>query len=365
MNKLRFKETGENATTDEQKHHDRRKEKRKRHRGDTPHGTSSKRHHHREQDIHRKWASSDDDEWPSKEGSKSTKHRKNTSKDGCNRAEKPDNDTLRAELEEETFRAKMFDALGDDERLDGLEARLNDFAHVPDRWRSAAMGSTSTDLYDEDEFLQLDPTTLDDDEYAEWVRLGMYRKTHAAENEERLRRKAAAAERRAAEKARRKEARQLEKEEEEARRRRKRERSAIQMEQARDEYQMRWKVLLAEANDNDPSSKRVLRFHDIPWPIAAAYEVGSSKQRSQLSEGAKAVLKTEHFTQEAISAFLLPSTDEEKPARKERLRESFLRFHPDKFEGRFLRRVAKEDEELVQETIGQVSRALNNLLENL
>lgn len=73
------------------------------------------------------------------------------------------------------FRERLFDAMGHDERLDGLENQLNDFAHIPDRWKNAATGTTEKDLYDADDFLKLDPSTLDDNEYAEWIRLGMYR----------------------------------------------------------------------------------------------------------------------------------------------------------------------------------------------
>lgn len=146
----------------------------------------------------------------------------------------------------------------------------------------------------------------------------------------------------------------MEKLAEEERRLRKQERRELQMERAREEYQTRWQALLLEAND--PTSHRSLSFLDIPWPIFAAYET-----RKQRSSGDKAVLVVDDFTEEAITAFLLPPTNEDK---RERLRESFLRFHPDKFEGRFMRRIAKDDEEKVRETIGQVSRTLNSLLES-
>ena len=42
---------------------------------------------------------------------------------------------IRQELEEANFRAKLFDAMGDDERLDSIEARFNAY-HVPDRWKT-------------------------------------------------------------------------------------------------------------------------------------------------------------------------------------------------------------------------------------
>lgn len=79
------------------------------------------------------------------------------------------------------FREKMFDALGDDERLDSVEARFNDFASVPERWRTSSsprMGAGTKGqarAYDDDELLKLDPRYMDEEEYAEWIRAGMYR----------------------------------------------------------------------------------------------------------------------------------------------------------------------------------------------
>lgn len=39
-----------------------------------------------------------------------------------------------------------------------------------------------------------------------------------------------------------------------------------------------------------------------------------------------------------------------------------LRFHPDKFEGRVMRRVKESDKDKVREAVGQVARALNALM---
>jgi hypothetical protein len=70
------------------------------------------------------------------------------------------------------FREKLFDACADDERLDSLEARMNDFAHVPDRWRTARRPSN---VFESDEWLKTDPDVMDEEEYTEWIRMGMYR----------------------------------------------------------------------------------------------------------------------------------------------------------------------------------------------
>lgn len=68
-----------------------------------------------------------------------------------------------AEMDENGFRERLWDALGDDERLDSIDARFRSY-HIPNRWRGECDGH-----------LAQDPQYMDDDEYAEWVRKGMWR----------------------------------------------------------------------------------------------------------------------------------------------------------------------------------------------
>ena len=84
------------------------------------------------------------------------------------RAHKPDYERIRAELEEERFRDKLWGAMGDDDRLDCVEASMNSYAHVPRRWRGGGM-----ELMDDE--LDVDPQYMQDEDYAEWVREGMWR----------------------------------------------------------------------------------------------------------------------------------------------------------------------------------------------
>ena len=78
-----------------------------------------------------------------------------------------------ATAEDERFQQKLWDALDDnDDRLDGIEARLNEYAHVPRRWRG--VGSREYNL-DSTGGLDDDPRFMNDDEYAEWVRVGIWR----------------------------------------------------------------------------------------------------------------------------------------------------------------------------------------------
>lgn len=84
------------------------------------------------------------------------------------RQPKPDWDYVHAQVEEERFRDKLWGALEDDERLDGVEARMNSYAHIPRRWRGGGMDRMEDDM-------TIDPQFMEDEDYAEWVRLGMWR----------------------------------------------------------------------------------------------------------------------------------------------------------------------------------------------
>jgi hypothetical protein len=94
----------------------------------------------------------------------------------------------------------------------------------------------------------------------------------------------------------------------------------------------------------------MMEFCDIPWPIFRL-----AKHRSAVS--------VDDLTAEAISAFLLPrDAGEGEKGRKEVLREAFLRFHPDKFEGRIMKLVRENEREVVRQGIGRVVVALNGLM---
>ena len=161
MTKLKFKRTEEEEAEHQARKERRREKKRKRERAQS--SSSSKRHHADEHSEHpsRKWASSDEDgiEESIPQGT--------------------DYAFLKAEIEERRFREKMFDALGDDERLDGIGARFNDFVHLPMHWQHASTSgfekAKTTHVCGGDEYLKLDPNAMDDEEYAEWIRKGMYR----------------------------------------------------------------------------------------------------------------------------------------------------------------------------------------------
>ena len=88
------------------------------------------------------------------------------------RGHKPDYDYVRAQVEEERFREKMWGAYGEDERLDGVEASFNSYAHIPRRWRGGGMDRM-------DDELDIDPQMMEEEDYAEWVRDGMWKYVHS------------------------------------------------------------------------------------------------------------------------------------------------------------------------------------------
>ncbi|KAJ7583308.1 hypothetical protein C8J56DRAFT_710495, partial [Mycena floridula] len=243
---------------------------------------------------------------------------------------------IQEEAEERRFREKMSAAFQDDERLDGIECRFNEYAHIPRHWG----GDIS-----EDQFLGTDPQFLDDEEYAEWIRKGMYKKSHAQEYAEQQRKEEERKARRLKEKAVRAETRRLEKAAEEERRKRKKEKDQRKQDYAREEYEIRWQNL------RDSGDTSFLAFSDIPWPILSAHKQKRDSTRTP-------VISLEDLTTEAISSFLFGDTK----SRKDKLRETFLRFHPDKFEGRLMGRVKQGDREKVKNALGQVVRILNDLM---
>lgn len=243
----------------------------------------------------------------------------------------------------DSFQEKLWDALGDDDRFDAIEARLNEYAHIPQRWRG--VGSQAYGQYNTEGGLEDDPALMNDDEYAEWVRVGMWKKRNAAAHHEQQRQKAAQAVAKA-------EGARILREKEDARRRKRDEQQRRRRVEAREAYQRRWIDLL----EPKPGSAD-LGFGDIPWPVG-----NGMPDISQL-------------TVEAISAFLFISEKELEEqglddtgrarVRKEELRATMLRFHPDKFEGRIIPRVKLGERAAVREGANAVTRAVAALMESV
>lgn len=172
-NKLKLKRTPEEEAQRRLRKERRKERKRKHDDQDSRAGASSKKARVHESSPHMKWASSDEDEieiGPQPAGASGSNSNIPQSQ---SYAHKPDYDALKAEIEQQRFREKMFDTMGEDDRLDSVEARFNDYAQVPDRWRMDG-GKSRQNVFEED-FVKQDPAVMDDEEYAEWIRVGMYR----------------------------------------------------------------------------------------------------------------------------------------------------------------------------------------------
>ncbi len=118
MPKLHLKSTATEDIARRLRKKEKKEERRKRRNADANSSTSKRRRVETTEVPSRKWASSDEDD-PGPSSRKSHKHE----------------DAMQAEVEEREFRARMFDEMEIDDRLDTLEARLNDHAHIPGRWR--------------------------------------------------------------------------------------------------------------------------------------------------------------------------------------------------------------------------------------
>lgn len=107
-------------------------------------------------------------------------------------------------------------------------------------------------------------------------------------------------------------------------------------------YQKRWRDLTGKNAEEGP-----IEFQDIPWPVDV--EPGKEVHLSDL-------------TADRIEDFLLGTLKVRGSAvtRKERVRASLLRWHPDKMTG-ILARVIDEDTEAIQQGINVVVRCLHQL----
>jgi hypothetical protein len=105
-------------------------------------------------------------------------------------------------------------------------------------------------------------------------------------------------------------------------------------------YEENWRRLNSQARNNN----FVLTFAAMPWPML-----------NPPSE-------PDDITRKAISNFILSNYHSTSKTRKERLREALLKWHPDRFESRFLQKVPEGIErERVREGVGNVIRSLNEL----
>lgn len=111
--------------------------------------------------------------------------------------------------------------------------------------------------------------------------------------------------------------------------------SDLQVPEIWNAYEKQWEAMVTATQ---------LRFRSIPWPMLAP------------------ISSPDMLLPIHIAAFILNPQHSQGKSRKDRLREALLRWHPDRFEAKWLKKVVEEERERVQEGVGCVVRALNDLL---
>ncbi|KZT53231.1 hypothetical protein CALCODRAFT_55719 [Calocera cornea HHB12733] len=219
--------------------------------------------------------------------------------------------------DESRFRAKLLDNLPLD---DPDYAQAERAAYVPSRW-GRAPGA---------------PVEMEDEGYAEWVRRGMWARTHAAEVAQEGQRLLAREQKEREKRVLR--ARQLAEERERERRReeRRKEREQRALGEAWAAYERGWARLAALGPES-------AGWADIPWPLFA-HPSGPAE-----------------LTEQGMREFLLSPAHSGGKGARERGREALLRWHPDKFEGRWMGRVRPPERGSVREGVGVVVRFLGPL----
>lgn len=120
-----------------------------------------------------------------------------------------------------------------------------------------------------------------------------------------------------------------------------------QIQERWDEYERRWSNIWASLRSEDAGNASILTFEDIPWPVRA--EQGRPVRVEDL-----AVKRVEDFLLEGLTVRGGNVT------KKDRVRNSLLRWHPDKL-GNLLRRIHPDDVEDVMRGLGIVMECLQRL----
>ncbi|KAJ3747491.1 hypothetical protein DFH05DRAFT_1480093 [Lentinula detonsa] len=129
-----------------------------------------------------------------------------------------------------------------------------------------------------------------------------------------------------------------------------------------DEYERRWAELQAKERKGDAE----ITFNDIPWPVDFG-ERGNDQTKSSKpgTWGTVAIppkVKLSDITRENVETFLTDGLKVRgcKVTRKERVRTSFLRWHPDKMTA-LVSKVTEDDRKDVEDGISAVVRCLQDM----
>lgn len=228
--------------------------------------------------------------------------------------------------DEAAWREKLFDLMEDEEGPNDLVSGRYVSPPpppIPKRWQTTHDPTTAWD-------------TLAEEDYAEAVRYGMWRRKNKEEAErmEKLEQWRKDEERRKTRK------READAKREEARMAKIAAMKAESEEQAKakqvEAYRQTWQEL------KDATTE--LRFLDMPWPIYR-------------SSNAATVFSIESITSDAVRTFLLDLDGDPRKV----LREAILTYHPDRFVGRYLPRVRTSEQELVKSAVIRCSQIINDI----
>ncbi|PVG04582.1 hypothetical protein CPB86DRAFT_720818 [Serendipita vermifera] len=107
-------------------------------------------------------------------------------------------------------------------------------------------------------------------------------------------------------------------------------------------YDEKWKRLMSQAQTG---TRTPLTFATVPWPVL------------------NPPTSPEAITRNTVGAFVLSQWHSSGKNNRDRIREALMRWHPDRFESRFLVWVPEGDErDHVKQGVGNVTRSLNELL---
>ena len=247
--------------------------------------------------------------------------------------------------DEAEFTQRLFEEMRSDEGADAWSSYYDEppAAHVPHRYASSTPGIRQERVINSQgavvtKIIYAD--TMDDEEYAEHIRAGMWRRTHAedlrATEQIRLEAKKREEKMRAErDRARRDEAARVRKLEDTVRRK-----TQARDDDAREAYKVAWQRLLDPAKASEP-----LRAADFVWPVPGGGEGGLDAA--------------------SIERFLVGHIDQsETRARRGALRLAVLAYHPDRFD-RLLARVPERERASVREMGLRTSQLLNELLSTM
>jgi hypothetical protein len=289
-------------------------------------------------------------------------------------------EAARAVRDEQEWRQKMFDLMADEEQgpIDLTSGRYRSpplrtarhyepddagdgspaSPYIPERIRRAAGWKHDTPDY----------ANMDEEEYSEAIRYGMWRRRNKEEVERQER--AAKFKREEAEiKARLKRMQ----EEEEKKRIEVLKRETGKAEQRRREREMvdyatKWQILRTgrAEPDKDPSASPPLRLVEIPWPVFLGAETAAFHPTMLKPERISAFFGALHEyelgqKQEADGPTIKAPPKGDTLTLRRVLRDAILAYHPDRFIGRYLNLVHVPEQEMVREAVIRCSQIINDL----